>query len=340
MINKKRWDQEVGLVELWVAKTKGDNIYPTIAEAVAALPADGAEPAVIRVEPGIYEEVVEVRRPNVTIRGMGRPEETVLQFGNYANMLMEDGSKRGTFRSYVCLLDGDGNQLENLTIRNTAFPRKKVGQALALYADGDGIRVRNCRLESYQDTLFTGPLPPTPMSPGGFVGPKEHDERKLGKQIYEHCTISGDVDFIFGSAMALFRDCELLSRNGLTQADQAPETGILGYVTAASTPEGASAGYVFENCRFTNVDCPKGSVYLGRPWRNFAQTVLIRCELGEHVHPQGFHDWKKAEARETIHYGECQNFGPGADASGRADFVRRIKEQEAERLLALFDVKN
>ena len=35
---------------------------------------------------------------------------------------------------------------------------KKVGQAIALYAEGEGIRVENCRLIGSQDTLFTGPL--------------------------------------------------------------------------------------------------------------------------------------------------------------------------------------
>ena len=328
--------RSVGKMELTVSRSGRTGTYPSVSAAVIAAMQEPIEEAVILVEPGIYEEVVEVRRPFVTIRGLGKPEETVIQYGNYANMLMEDGSKRGTFRSYVMLLDGDENRLENLTIRNTAFPRKKVGQALALYADGDGIRVQNCHLESYQDTLFTGPLPPAPLSPGGFTGPKEHDERKLGRQIYDKCVISGDVDFIFGSAMALFRDCELISRNGLTEADQAPNGSILGYVTAASTPEGAPAGYVFAHCRFSAVDCPAGSVYLGRPWRDFAQTILYDCELGEHIHPQGFHDWNKWQAHDTIFYGECQNHGPGAEVAGRAEFVRQMNEKEINEILSVF----
>ena len=322
--------------EFRVSKINKEGYFHTISEALAELQNRDSEPAVILVEPGVYEEVVELRGSNVTIRGTGRPEETVIQYGNYANMIMEDGSKRGTFRSYVLFLDGNHNTLENLTIRNTAFPRKQVGQALALYADGDGILVRNCHLESYQDTLFTGPLPPAPMSPGGFTGPKENDERIMGKHIYDKCVIKGDVDFIFGSAMALFRECEIVSRNGLAQADQAPDGSILGYVAAASTPEGCPAGYVFFKCRFTSEDCPKGSVYLGRPWREFAQTVLIRCELGEHIHPQGFHDWKKTQAHATIRYGEYASFGPGADPSCRADYVRRISEAEAGMLLRQF----
>jgi len=182
------------MIHLQISKDSSKTPYATIGAALAALPEDKAQPVILTLDPGIYEEVVEIRRSHVTLRGQGKPEDTVIQFGNYANMKMEDGSKRGTFRSYTMLLDGDGITLENLTVRNTAFPRSKVAQALALYADGDGILVKNCRLESFQDTLFTGPLPPTPNIPGSFVGPKEFDERRVGRQIYENCVITGDVE--------------------------------------------------------------------------------------------------------------------------------------------------
>ncbi len=324
------------MIHLQISKDSSKTPYATIGAALAALPEDKAQPVILTLDPGIYEEVVEIRRSHVTLRGQGKPEDTVIQFGNYANMKMEDGSKRGTFRSYTMLLDGDGITLENLTVRNTAFPRSKVAQALALYADGDGILVKNCRLESFQDTLFTGPLPPTPNIPGSFVGPKEFDERRVGRQIYENCVITGDVDFIFGSAMAKFYRCELVSRNAAAKADQAPESGILGYVTAASTPKGYPVGYVFEECRFSGEECPEGSVFLGRPWRNYAKTVLIRCELGAHIHPLGFHDWNKPEAHETIYYGEFECYGPGAEPSGRADYVRKLTEQEAKECLDFF----
>ena len=311
------------------------NCFGTINEALASL--GDAKEAILLIRPGIYHEKIEIRRSGVTLRGTGVPEDTILEFGDYANMRMDDGTKRGTFRSYVLLLDGDRNVLENLTVRNVSYPRSKVGQALALYADGDGIVVRNCHLESYQDTLFTGPLPPTAMVPGGFTGPKEFDERRMGRQRYESCVISGDVDFIFGSASAYFKDCTLVSRNGRTDADEAPEQGILGYVTAASTPEGWPVGYVFEDCRFVSEDCPPGSVYLGRPWRNFAKTVFLHCEMGEHIHPAGFHDWNKAESHVTAYYGEYESYGLGGDTAGRAEFAHQMTAAEAKQAKDYFD---
>ncbi len=304
------------------------NTFPTITQAIAHIPADSSEPVTIEVAPGVYEEKITLNRPDVHLIGSSAGE-CVITYGDYARDLMPDGSKRGTFRSYTFLLDADRVTLENLTIRNSAFPRSKAGQAVALYADGDNLCIKSCRLESYQDTLFTGPLPPAPMQIGGFTGPKEFAERRVGHHYYKDCYICGDVDFIFGSAIAYFENCEIAS---VFSEKLPPEPDgsapVYGYATAASTPEGSPYGYVFDRCRFTST-CPKASVYLGRPWRDYAQTVLLSCELGEHIRPEGFHDWNKPQARETVLYAEYGSTGPGAAPDRRADFVRLLSAEEA-----------
>ena len=136
-----------------------ENTFSTVTQAIARIPKDGREPVTIEVAPGIYHEKITLDRPNVHLIGASAAE-CIITYGDYARDLMPDGSKRGTFRSYTFLLDADHVTLENLTIRNSASPRSKAGQAIALYADGDDLSIRSCRLESYQDTLFTGPLPP------------------------------------------------------------------------------------------------------------------------------------------------------------------------------------
>ena len=83
---------------------------------------------------------------------------------------------------------------------------------------------------------------------------------------------------------------------------------IQGYITAASTPESQEYGYVFSNCKLISKDCPPNSVYLGRPWRNYAKTVFLECSLGNHIHECGFHDWKKEDARNTVLYAEYRNY--------------------------------
>lgn len=296
--------------------------FTTIADAVSAVPMDNQEPVEIRILPGVYCEKLTLDRPNLTLIGTD-PQNCILTYGDYAFDSMPDGSKRGTFRSYTCFVDADDITLENLTIRNSSAPRSRVGQAIALYADGDHLTVKNCRLESFQDTLFTGPLPPTVLQPGGFIGPKEFAPRRLTRQLYENCTILGDIDFIFGSAVAFFDRCEIVSA-----VSEESDASILGYATAASTPEGLPYGYVFDHCRFTG-DLPKGSVYLGRPWRDYAKTVLLHCYLGAHIHPAGFHDWNKPNARANCYYAEYENYGPGACTAARDAFVRQLSEQES-----------
>ena len=163
--------------------------------------------------------------------------------------------------------------------------------------------INSCRLIGHQDTLFTGPLPPKEIEPDGFIGPKQSAPRINGRQYYKNCYICGDIDFIFGSATAYFESCVIESLCRTTNVND-----IQGYITAASTPEGQEYGYVFSNCKLISKDCPPNSVYLGRPWRNYAKTVFLECSLGNHIHECGFHDWKKEDARNTVLYAEYRNY--------------------------------
>ena len=101
-------------------------------------------------------------------------------------------------------------------------------------------------------------------------------------------------------------------------------------MTAASTPEGQRYGYIFNRCRFIgNPDTP--AFFLGRPWRDYARTVIMNSWIGAHICPQGFDDWGKENARRNAFYAEYRNYGPGA-ADGdtpRAGWVHELTEEEA-----------
>ena len=98
---------------------------------------------------------------------------------------------------------------------------------------------------------------------------------------------------------------------------------------AASTPEGQKFGYVFLHCTLSS-DAPNGTVYLGRPWRNFAKTVFLHSTLGEHIRPEGWHNWSKPEAEKTALYAEFENKGPGANPTQRAAWTRQLTPEEAK----------
>lgn len=287
----------------------GSGDYDTVGEALAALGEAEGPPACIFIKKGVYRERLEIRRPRLTLEGESA-DSTVITYGLSAGMLMEDGSRRGTFRTYSVLVDTHDFTARNLTFENSAGPGEEAGQALALYVDGDRILFEGCRMLGGQDTLFTGPLPPKEIQKNGFIGPKQFSPRINGRHCYRNCFICGDIDFIFGSATAYFEKCELYSVGRDAERK--------GYVTAASTPRGQRYGYVFRSCRFTGNSAGE-SVYLGRPWRDYARTVLIDCYLGPHICREGWHDWDKKEARSTLFYGEYASYGPGAADRGAAD---------------------
>lgn len=330
-------------IKLYVCYPDKSPNFSSITEALASLPAveiaeksypaaeeSNITPVIIYVAPGTYTGQVLIERPYVTLLGEAG-KETVFSYGLGAYEILEDGSRRGTFRTASVRIDCHDFTAENITFQNTAGYGHTVGQALAVYVDGDRNIFNNCRFLSSQDTLFTAPLPPAAAKPGGFTGPGEHRPRIHGRQYYRNCFIRGDVDFIFGGATAYFDGCTIFSQKpGDRKPPESPDEEVIyGYITAASTPAEQKYGYVFKDCKLIS-DCPPGSVYLGRPWREYAKTVFIRCELGAHIHPAGWNDWNKPH--ELFYYGEYASYGPGAAPGSRADFSRQLTEAEAALL--------
>ena len=200
----------------------------------------------------------------------------------------------GTFRTYTLKVEGNGITFRNLTIENNAAP---LGQAVALHTEGDRLVFVRCRLLGNQDTVYTG---------------------VAGTRLYfKDCYIEGTTDFIFGPSTALFEDCVLHSKRN-------------SYITAASTPADVAVGYVFRNCRLTAAE-GVDKVYLGRPWRPHAATVFIGCELGKHICPAGWDNWRNAANEKTARYAEYGNRGEGAALDGRVKWARLLSAEEAAR---------
>ena len=306
--------------QIIVAKSGGE--YTTIQQALDSIPKDNREWVEILLKPGIYHELLEIETPYIRIIGEDA-KKTVITYNNGAATILPDGTRRGTFRSYAVFVGTHDFVAENITFENAAGPGRIAGQSLALYADGDRLAFYNCRFLGYQDTIFTGPLPPSSIIPNSFAGPRMNAPRINGRQYYQNCYIRGDVDFIFGSATAYFKGCEIFSKKRTNTGE------VQGYATAASTPEGQEYGYIFHSCRFTS-DCPAGTVYLGRPWRNFAHTAVVYSEIGEHISREGWDNWNKPEAEKTMRYEEYGNTGAGATIEQRPQWVIRLTKEQAD----------
>lgn len=329
------------MLNIYVNYPKEKPNFSTVAEAIAYISKEYVslnscfpeseeriEQATIHIAPGVYRELLVLERPNVTLLGED-PKNTILVYGNCALGIMPDGSKRGTFRSASMYITAHDICAKNLTFQNDAGHRHKAAQALAVYVDGDRIMFRNCRFLGCTDTAFTAPLPDKTSNGLEFDAPGAYKPRTMGRHYYEDCYIQGDLDFIFGGAIAYFQKCEIFSimpeqipaenRNGKT---------IYGFITAASTPKGAPFGYVFKDCILSS-NCPPHSVMLGRPWREYAQTVFLNCYMGEHIHPEGWSDWGKPIG--NFYYAEYRSYGPGASPDQRIYYSHQMNDKEAAR---------
>ncbi|HRY72436.1 MAG TPA: pectinesterase family protein, partial [Spirochaetia bacterium] len=292
--------------------------FRTVQAAVDAAPESGG--AVIAIGPGEYREKLFVGKPGLRLEGAGR-DRTVLRWDDAAEKPFGDGTKTGTFRSYAAYFGGDDFEAADLSVVNGAGRGPGVGQAIAAYVDSRRARFSRCAFRGRQDTLFLGPLPPRPRVPGSFVGPGESGPRILKAHRFEDCLVEGDVDFIFGSAAALFLRCEIRSLR--------LPPGMKGYVTASSSPEGAALGLCFLDCGLSG-DAEPGSVFLGRPWRPHAQAAFLYCSLGAHIAPRGWSDWEEPSDRGSVGFVEGGSAGPGAGTDSRAAWASVLGESETE----------
>jgi pectinesterase len=290
-----------------VVDKKGFGDYFTIQEAINAVPDYSHEKiTTILVREGVYKEMVTIphNKFRIKISGQGA-DKTVLTYDKYAEKLWPDSDfKMGTSGSATIYMHSSYVTIEDMTIENSAGEGKEIGQAVAVFTDGDFIFFHRCRLIGNQDTLYTY----------GRYG----KDGGIKRNYFLDCYIEGTTDFIFGPSIAYFENCTLHSKKN-------------SYVTAASTLPGEKYGYVFHNCRLTAAE-GIDKCYLGRPWGAYAKTVFIECELGNHILPEGWHDWEKPgkpDTKKNSYYAEYENFGPGA--AGKKERVKWSRQLTAKQ---------
>lgn len=299
-----------------VVSSDGHGDYMTVQEAIDAVPDYSHDKiTTILVKAGTYYGQVTIphNKFRIHVKGEGA-DKTVITYDKYAEKLWPDSDmKIGTSGSATMYIHSSYVTLEDLTVENSSGEGKGVGQAVALFTDGDFIFVHRCSLVGNQDTLYTY----------GRYG----KDGGIKRNYYLDCYIEGTTDFIFGPSICLFENCTIHSKKN-------------SYVTAASTLPGQKYGYVFRGCRLTADDSVK-KCYLGRPWGAFAKTVFIECELGGHILPAGWHDWEKPgkpDTKKNSYYAEYNCSGPGsvgklstskAVKAGREPWTYQLTDKQA-----------
>lgn len=273
----------------------GSGDFTSVQAAVNSIPDNNSSFITIYIKRGTYKERITISTSKSFIRFIGENvESTKLTFDNFSSKKDSAGKEYGTTGSSSLFVNGNNITFENITFENSSGP---VGQAVAVNISGDKVAFNNCRFLGFQDTLYT--------------------KGNMSLQYYKDCYIEGTVDFIFGSSTVVFENCTLHSKlRG-------------GAVTAASTPQTSKFGYVFIRCNLTS-DSPRGSVVLGRPWRPYAKTVFIECRMAEHIKPEGWDNWGKAENEKTAFYAEYKSKGKGGHSRQRVSWSHQLTKQEAK----------
>ncbi|WP_439380004.1 pectinesterase family protein [Amycolatopsis lexingtonensis] len=281
-------------VNVVVAKD-GTGTHTTVQAGIDAVSAGGT----VSIKPGTYHEVITVpaAKTGVTLRGTtGKAADVVVDYDNASGTKKPDGSTYGTTGSATATIAANGFTATALTFRNSfdrkAHPEITATQAVAVKTTGDRMVFDNVTFLGHQDTLYADTA---------AVG-------TTGRQYYRNCSISGDVDFLFGRATAVF------DRATITALDRGSNPN--GYLTAASTRRATPYGFLIVGSRVLS-SAASASFYLGRPWHPsgdvdaIAQVVIRETALPVAIKAAPWTDmsgfsWKDAR------FFEYRNTGAGA----------------------------
>ncbi|MFT6868154.1 MAG: pectinesterase [Cyclobacteriaceae bacterium] len=279
----------------FIVASDGSGDFIKVQDAIDAVPHLRKNRTYLLIKAGIYKEklIVPTTKTNISFIGEGA-DKTILTYDDFSAKLNRFGENIGTSGSSSIFIFGDGFEARDVTFENSYG---EGSQAVAVRVDGDRVKFENCRFLGHQDTLY----------PHG----------KNSRQYYKNCYIEGTVDFIFGWSTAWFEGCEIFCKRN-------------GYITAASTEQQTEFGFVFNNCKISG-SAESGSVYLGRPWRPYAKTVFINCELSDVVHPDGWDPWRSEEKKKTAYYAEFRNSGFGFQPNKRVEWTHILTDEEASK---------
>ncbi|KAJ6697816.1 PECTINESTERASE [Salix purpurea] len=191
---------------------------------------------------------------------------------------------------------GDGRKTTIITGSRSVAGGSTTYQSATVAVEGQGFLARDI---TFQNT----------------AGPSKYQAVALRVEsdfaAFYKCTI----DFIVGNAAAVFQDCDIQARR--------PNPGQTVTITAQgrSNPT-QNTGIVIQKCRIgvtSDLHAVRSnfSAYLGRPWKEYARTVVMQSSISDAIHPAGWNGLKGRFALNTLSFAEYENSGAGAETSRR-----------------------
>lgn len=265
--------------------------YPTIQDAIRAVPPRSSTKYKIKISPGTYYEAVNIPKNWQKIVLMAHGTSDANQ------VVISSGRGDGPMT-----IAGDDIVLRNLTLINTAaYPQRndKPLEGRALEASGDRLIFDNVHFIGHQDTIY-------------------FKTTSTGRSYFKNCEIEGSVDFICGGGTAFF-DSTLLH-----------STERAGVIAAPATDINLRYGFVFWNSLMTRDSViPDQSSYLMRPWGPYGATAFNNSVMDDHIRDIGWMEWINPDGSHneyTCRANEFESFhtdGTRVDLDARADWVNR-----------------
>ena len=283
----------------------GTGNFTTVQAAINAAPTARTAVYTIFIKNGRYREKLTVPATKPFLQLVGESvANTILTYDDGASTLV-GGAALGTQNSASFSVNAPDFSALNITFEN-AFG--DGSQAVTVLLNADRVVFKNCRFLGNQDTIYVK----------GSGTPQHY---------FRDCYIDGNVDFIFGSSVAIFDRCVVYAKSR-----PAPGTS---FITAANTPPGQAYGFVFRN---TKIPSNTGSTlyYLGRPWQNSTgsvpptqnKVVFLKSTVGTNqIQPAGWTTWDSGTDTNIITYAEYRprNFsGRNVNTSQRVGWSRQL----------------
>ena len=61
--------------------------------------------------------------------------------------------------------------------------------------------------------------------------------------------------------------------------------------------------------------------------------TYINCQMGDHIRPEGWDNWRNPDNEKTARYAEYNSTGPGANPANRVAWSKQLSKEEADKIM-------
>ncbi|KAJ4124264.1 hypothetical protein NW768_009623 [Fusarium equiseti] len=278
---------------------EGVTSYSTIQAAIDALPASSKVTPTVFIYPGTYKEQIVLSRAGTTFF-IGYSDSPDDYTKNQVTITYDKGidTQADASNSDSATFYATGNyfQAVNINFENTFGTANNYASLGFAVKSSKFASLYGCQVYGNQDALLIN-----------------------GNLFAYNSLFTGNIDMIWGSGAGYFLKSTI-----------APNKDKIALTANKKGTTTGPNGFVFDQCTITPADGASFStIYLGRPWDQFARVAYIQSELSAAIAAVGWTGWTKTDPRTgSVIFGEYDNTGPGASTSGRASFAKQLSDQE------------